>query len=127
MFILKLNQILLCYYYKCYAFGCINFCTVLFRFESKSKFPELGRIYAGKVLNIVDFGCFVQLDMFRQSQGLVHISQLRQKGRVTSVSDVVSRGDKVMVIDNNFIYFNFNLITKNNNYPILTGKSLINK
>ncbi|XP_001948871.2 ATP-dependent RNA helicase DHX8 [Acyrthosiphon pisum] len=65
--------------------------------ESKSKFPELGKVYAGKVLNIVDFGCFVQLDMFRQSQGLVHISQLRQKGRVTSVSDVVSRGDKVMV------------------------------
>jgi ATP-dependent RNA helicase DHX8/PRP22 len=54
-------------------------------------------VYPGKVLNIVDFGCFVQLDMFRQSQGLVHISQLRQKGRVTSVSDVVSRGDKVMV------------------------------
>jgi len=57
----------------------------------------LGKVYHGKVLNIVDFGCFVQLDMFRQSQGLVHISQLRQKGRVTSVSDVVSRGDKVMV------------------------------
>ncbi|XP_050539097.1 ATP-dependent RNA helicase DHX8 [Daktulosphaira vitifoliae] len=65
--------------------------------ELKSKFPELGRIYSGKVLNIVDFGCFVQLDTFRQSQGLVHISQLRQKGRVTAVSDVVSRGDKVMV------------------------------
>lgn len=70
---------------------------ILFRIESKSKFPELGKVYPGKVLNIVDFGCFVQLDMFRQSQGLVHISQLRQKGRVTSVSDVVSRGDKVMV------------------------------
>ncbi|XP_025424865.1 ATP-dependent RNA helicase DHX8 [Sipha flava] len=65
--------------------------------ESKSKFPELGKVYPGKVLNIVDFGCFVQLDTFRQSQGLVHISQLRQKGRVTSVSDVVSRGDRVMV------------------------------
>ncbi|XP_050431567.1 ATP-dependent RNA helicase DHX8 [Adelges cooleyi] len=65
--------------------------------EPKSKFPELGRVYAGKVLNIVEFGCFVQLDAFRQSQGLVHISQLRQKGRVNTVSDVVSRGDKVMV------------------------------
>ncbi|VVC39805.1 Domain of unknown function DUF1605,Nucleic acid-binding, OB-fold,Helicase, C-terminal,Helicase-associated [Cinara cedri] len=63
----------------------------------KSKFPEIGNVYAGKVLNIVDFGCFVQLDQFRQSQGLVHISQLRQKGRVTSVADVVSRGEKVMV------------------------------
>jgi len=64
-------------------------------------------VYAGKVLNIVDFGCFVQLDMFRQSQGLVHISQLRQKGRVTSVSDVVSRGDKVMVSNNNLVNRNF--------------------
>lgn len=77
--------------YQCILFN--------FRIESKSKFPELGKVYAGKVLNIVDFGCFVQLDTFRQSQGLVHISQLRQKGRVTSVSDVVSRGDKVMVSD----------------------------
>lgn len=68
------------------------------RIVPKSKFPEVGNIYSGKVLNIVDFGCFVQLDQFRQSQGLVHISQLRQKGRVSSVTDVVSRGDKVMVI-----------------------------
>lgn len=76
------------------------FVIALFRIELKSRFPELGKVYAGKVLNIVDFGCFVQLDQFRQSQGLVHISQLRQKGRVTSVSDVVSRGDKVMVCNN---------------------------
>lgn len=69
----------------------------LSRIVPKSKFPEMGCVYAGKVLNIVDFGCFVQLDQFRQSQGLVHISQLRQKGRVTTVGDVVSRGDKVMV------------------------------
>lgn len=79
----------------------------LFRIEPKSKFPELGKVYSGKVMNIVDFGCFVQLDMFRQSQGLVHISQLRQKGRVTSVSDVVSRGDKVMVSNNNLVSYLF--------------------
>lgn len=30
-------------------------------------------------------------------EGLVHISQLRSEGRVTNVSDVVSRGDKVKV------------------------------
>lgn len=81
-----------------------------FRNESKSKFPELGKIYSGKVLNIVDFGCFVQLDTFRQSQGLVHISQLRQKGRVTSVSDVVSRGDKVMVSNNVHLTKNFQVL-----------------
>lgn len=30
-------------------------------------------------------------------EGLVHISQLRAEGRVTNVTDVVSRGDKVKV------------------------------
>lgn len=85
-----------------YAFVdiCLQFFNILFRAEPKSKFPEVGKVYSGKVLNIVDFGCFVQLDVFRQSQGLVHISQLREKGRVTSVSDVVSRGDKVQVNNN---------------------------
>jgi len=80
-----------------------------FRIEPKSKFPEVGKVYSGKVLNIVEFGCFVQLDVFRQSQGLVHISQLREKGRVTSVSDVVSRGDKVQVRNNflNILYLCF--------------------
>lgn len=83
---------------------------ILIRIEPKSKFPELGKVYSGKVLNIVDFGCFVQLDQFRQSQGLVHISQLRQKGRVTSVSDVVSRGDKIMVSNEKiFNYFKIDI------------------
>ncbi|KDR11769.1 ATP-dependent RNA helicase DHX8 isoform X1 [Zootermopsis nevadensis] len=60
--------------------------------------PEIGKIYAGKVANIVPFGCFVQLEGLRRRwEGLVHISQLRREGRVTNVSDVVARGHKVKV------------------------------
>ncbi|XP_045785659.1 ATP-dependent RNA helicase DHX8 isoform X3 [Maniola jurtina] len=60
--------------------------------------PEPGKIYSGRVANIVPFGCFVQMEGLRKRwEGLVHISQLRSEGRVTNVSDVVSRGDKVKV------------------------------
>ncbi|KAJ8934686.1 hypothetical protein NQ318_015155 [Aromia moschata] len=59
--------------------------------------PIPGKIYNGKVSNIVPFGCFVQLEGLRRRwEGLVHISQLRAEGRVTNVSEVVSRrGSKV--------------------------------
>uniref|UniRef100_A0A6V7LLM0 RNA helicase n=1 Tax=Bracon brevicornis TaxID=1563983 RepID=A0A6V7LLM0_9HYME len=60
--------------------------------------PEVGKVYSGKVANIVQFGCFVQLEGLRRRwEGLVHISQLRREGRVASASDVVSRGQKVHV------------------------------
>jgi ATP-dependent RNA helicase DHX8/PRP22 len=60
--------------------------------------PEPGRIYDGKVANIVGFGCFVQLFGLRKKwEGLVHISQLRSEGRVTDVNEVVSRGDSVKI------------------------------
>lgn len=60
--------------------------------------PEPGKIYEGKVNNIVPFGCFVQLYNLRKKwEGLVHISHLRSEGRVTNVSDVVSRNDSVKV------------------------------
>lgn len=60
--------------------------------------PEVGKIYSGKVENVVSFGCFVQLEgLKRRCEGLVHISQLRREGRVINASDVVSRGQKVLV------------------------------
>lgn len=60
--------------------------------------PEPGKIYDGKVANIVGFGCFVQLFGLRKKwEGLVHISQLRSEGRVVDVNDVVSRGSNVKV------------------------------
>lgn len=66
--------------------------------EELSMDPEIGKIYPGKVANIVPFGCFVQLESLkRRWEGLVHISQLRREGRVASASDVVSRGQKVLI------------------------------
>ena len=58
--------------------------------------PEIYKIYTGKVTNITDFGCFVQLDGIRgRLEGLVHVSQIRKEGRITDVSKVVSRGQRV--------------------------------
>lgn len=60
--------------------------------------PEPGKIYSGKVANIVPFGCFVQLFGLRKRwEGLVHISQLRSEGRVTDVTEVVNRNSTVKV------------------------------
>ena len=60
--------------------------------------PEVGHIYDGKVQNITGFGCFVALEGFRRKvEGLVHISQLRREGRVNSVEEVVSRGQRVKI------------------------------
>ncbi|XP_043274890.1 ATP-dependent RNA helicase DHX8 [Venturia canescens] len=66
--------------------------------EDVSADPEVGKIYTGKVANIVPFGCFVQLEGLRRRwEGLVHISQLRREGRVATANDVVTRGQKVLV------------------------------
>lgn len=60
--------------------------------------PEMGKIYSGRVANIVAFGCFVQLlGVKKRWEGLVHISQLRAEGRVNDVTEVVSRGQMVKV------------------------------
>ncbi|MEJ0094412.1 MAG: polyribonucleotide nucleotidyltransferase [Methylocella sp.] len=56
--------------------------------------PEIGHIYEGTVVKVVDFGAFV--NFFGSKDGLVHISQLA-KGRVAKSSDVVKEGDKVKV------------------------------
>ncbi|MDX7953149.1 polyribonucleotide nucleotidyltransferase [Lichenihabitans sp. Uapishka_5] len=56
--------------------------------------PEIGAIYEGTVVKVVDFGAFV--NFFGAKDGLVHISQLA-KGRVAKTSDVVKEGDKVKV------------------------------
>ena len=60
--------------------------------------PEIGKIYKGKVVKLMDFGAFV--NFMGPRDGLVHISQLKNE-RVGKVSDVVNEGDivKVKVID----------------------------
>nr|CAH7767742.1 unnamed protein product [Callosobruchus chinensis] len=66
--------------------------------RSRSKRERSPDIYSGKVTNTVPFGCFVQLEGLRRRwEGLVHISQLRSEGRVTNVSEVVSKGSKIKV------------------------------
>jgi len=56
--------------------------------------PEMGKIYKGKVVKIMEFGAFV--NFLGKQDGLVHISQLASK-RVVKVSDVVKEGDEVSV------------------------------
>jgi polyribonucleotide nucleotidyltransferase len=56
--------------------------------------PEVGRIYEGTVMKVMDFGAFVQI--LPGTDGLVHISQLANR-RVTNVSDIVKEGDKIKV------------------------------
>ena len=56
--------------------------------------PEVGVVYSGKVVKIVDFGAFV--NFLGSKDGLVHISELAAK-RVGKVSDVVKEGDAVKV------------------------------
>ncbi len=56
--------------------------------------PEVGMIYTGKVVKVVDFGAFV--NFFGAKDGLVHISQLAPH-KVAKTSDVVNEGDTVKV------------------------------
>ncbi|MBH0237674.1 polyribonucleotide nucleotidyltransferase [Methylobrevis albus] len=56
--------------------------------------PEVGAIYEGTVVKVVDFGAFV--NFFGSRDGLVHVSQLAAQ-RVANVKDVVKEGDKVWV------------------------------
>ncbi len=56
--------------------------------------PEVGHIYPGKVVKIVDFGAFV--NFLGAKDGLVHISEISQQ-RIGKVSDVLNVGDNVHV------------------------------
>jgi polyribonucleotide nucleotidyltransferase len=60
---------------------------------------EIGKVYTGKVVSIVAFGCFVEIF---GKEGLCHISELSHS-RVANVSDVVKEGQmlEVKVIDIN--------------------------
>ena len=56
--------------------------------------PEVGEIYKGKVVKVMEFGAFV--NFFGARDGLVHISQLAE-GRPKTVNEVVKEGDEVWV------------------------------
>ncbi|MGH6616843.1 polyribonucleotide nucleotidyltransferase [Sphingomonas sp.] len=55
---------------------------------------EVGKIYDGKVVNLVDFGAFV--NFMGGKDGLVHVSEIRNE-RVEKVADVLSEGQEVKV------------------------------
>lgn len=56
--------------------------------------PEVGKVYTGTVVKVMDFGAFVQF--MPGLDGMVHISELAD-GRVEKVTDVVNEGDEVQV------------------------------
>ena len=56
--------------------------------------PEVGVIYQGKVVKVVDFGAFV--NFFGKKDGLVHVSQIKPE-RVNHPSDFLSEGQEVYV------------------------------
>jgi polyribonucleotide nucleotidyltransferase len=64
------------------------------RIKSIASEPEVGEIYKGKVVKVMEFGAFV--NFFGAKDGLVHISQLADH-RPKQVTDVVKEGDIVWV------------------------------
>ena len=56
--------------------------------------PEVGSIYTGKVVKVVDFGAFV--NFFGKRDGLVHVSQIMNK-RLNHPSDALKEGQEVKV------------------------------
>ena len=68
--------------------------AALDRIKAITSEPEVGTIYKGKVVKIMDFGAFV--NFFGAKDGLVHISQLAQ-GRPATVGEVVKEGQEVYV------------------------------
>jgi polyribonucleotide nucleotidyltransferase len=68
--------------------------SAIARIKSIASEPEVGEIYKGKVVKVMEFGAFV--NFFGPKDGLVHISQLAD-GRPKAVTDVVKEGDEVYV------------------------------
>ncbi|MCB0363248.1 MAG: polyribonucleotide nucleotidyltransferase, partial [Bdellovibrionales bacterium] len=55
---------------------------------------EVGKVYSGKVVKIMDFGAFVEI--FPNTSGLLHISEIAHE-RIRTVSEVLNEGDSVDV------------------------------
>jgi polyribonucleotide nucleotidyltransferase len=66
----------------------------LARIKGITQEPEVGTIYKGKIVKIMEFGAFV--NFFGSKDGLVHISQL-SNGRPATVGEVVKEGQDVYV------------------------------
>ena len=64
------------------------------RIEQITAEAEVGKIYEGEVIKIMDFGAFVRI--LPNKEGLVHISQICEE-RVEKVSDKLKEGEKIQV------------------------------
>jgi polyribonucleotide nucleotidyltransferase len=64
------------------------------KIKSITQEPEIGTIYKGKVVKVMEFGAFV--NFFGAKDGLVHISQLTN-GRPATTGEVVKEGQEVYV------------------------------
>ena len=69
--------------------------AALNRIKSITSEPEVGQIYKGKVVKIMEFGAFV--NFFGAKDGLVHISQLTSTSRPNHPNEVVKEGQEVWV------------------------------
>ncbi len=69
--------------------------AALARIKAITSEPEVGAIYKGKVVKLMDFGAFV--NFFGPKDGLVHVSQLTNEGRPNHPSEIVREGQEVYV------------------------------
>ena len=68
--------------------------AALARIKAITAVPEVGQIYHGKVVSILEFGAFVEI--LPGKEGLLHISELDYK-KVDKVEDILNVGDEVDV------------------------------
>ena len=74
-----------------------NYLILFHSFVFSALYYKLYEIYNGKISNIMDFGCFVELEgVGGRREGLVHIAQVQQ-GMIRDLKSVVKRGEKVKV------------------------------
>jgi polyribonucleotide nucleotidyltransferase len=63
--------------------------------KSLTEEPEVGKVYQGTVVKVMDFGAFVNI--LPGTDGMVHVSEMADS-RVENPRDVVNEGDKVKVV-----------------------------
>jgi translation initiation factor 2 subunit 1 len=61
----------------------------------RKAWPEIGDLVVCTVVNVVDFGAFVQLDEYEKKEGLIHISEVAS-GWVKYIRDHVREGQKIV-------------------------------
>jgi polyribonucleotide nucleotidyltransferase len=85
---------------------------------------EVGKIYLGKVVRLVDFGAFVEI--FPGTDGLLHISEIAEN-RIRDVRDELKEGDqilvKVLALEGNKIKLSRKAVLREQREKLNQGKS----